>query len=83
MDPVDAEEALTYAVSREMVAIYLVVLVGLVLQLVGPGVFPPISRFYRVGRLLDLVFTVVGFVTSFVGSVALLYKLVADAVART
>ena len=82
MDPVDAEEALTYAVSREMVAIYLVVLVGILLQLVGPRLFFPISRFLRVGRLLGTVFTVVGFVATFVGSVALLYKLVADAVAR-
>ena len=83
MDPVDAEEALTYAVSREMVAIYLVVLVGILLQLVGPQFFLPISRFSTVGRLFGAVFTVVGFVATFVGSVALLYKLVADAVARS
>ncbi len=82
MEPVDAEEALTYAVSREMVAIYLVVLVGVLLQLVGPGFLLPISEFSTVGRLLGLVFSVVGFVATFVGSVALLYKLVADAVAR-
>ena len=82
MDPVDAEEALTYAVSREMVAIYLIVLIGILLQLVGPR-FIPVSRFSRIGRLFGTVFTVAGFVTTFVGSVALLYKLVADAVART
>ena len=82
MDPVDAEEALTYAVSREMVAIYLIVLIGILLQLVGPRLLLPISRFSNVGRLLGIVFTVVGFVATFVGSVALLYKLVADAVAR-
>ena len=82
MEPVDAEEALTYAVSREMVAIYLVVLTGILLQLVGPRFFLRISRFSTVGRLLGTVFTVVGFVATFVGSVALLYKLVADAVAR-
>ena len=82
MDPVDAEEALTYAVSREMVAIYLIVLIGILLQLVGPRLLP-VSRFSTVGQLFGTVFTVVGFVATFVGSVALLYKLVADAVART
>ena len=82
MEPVDAEEALTYAVSREMVAIYLVVLVGILLQLVGPAFFLPLRRIPVVGELLGLVFTVVGFVATFVGSVALLYKLVADAVER-
>ena len=41
MEPVDAEEALTYAVSREMVLIYLVVLVGGLLQGFGSGLFLP------------------------------------------
>ena len=75
MEPVDAEEALTYAVSREMVLIYLVVLVGGLLQGSGSGLFLPRPLPFQVQRLLAFVFTVVG-------SVALLYKLVADGVAR-
>ena len=82
MEPVDAEEALTYAVSREMVLIYLVILVGGLLQLFGSRLFLPGLLPFQVRRLLAFVFTVVGFVAAFVGSVALLYKLIADGIAR-
>ena len=82
MEPVDAEEALMYAVSREMVLIYLVILVGGLLQLFGSRLFLPGLLPFQVRRLLAFVFTVVGFVAAFVGSVALLYKLVADSIAK-
>jgi heme/copper-type cytochrome/quinol oxidase subunit 4 len=82
MEPIDAEEALTYAVSREMVLIYIVILAGAVLQLVGTGFFLPIPDISPVWRLLDFVFTVAGFVAAFVGFIALLYKLIADGAAR-
>ncbi|WP_254840453.1 hypothetical protein [Natronomonas marina] len=81
MSPLTAKEALTYAVSREMVRIYVVVLVGLLLQLVGTTLLVA-GLPHPLGDLLHLVFTVVGFVATFVGSVALLYKLVADGTAR-
>ena len=71
-----------YAVSREMVLIYLVILVGGLLQLFGSRLFLPGLLPFQVRQLLAFVFTVVGFVAAFVGSVALLYKLVADGVAR-
>ena len=82
MEPVDAEEALTYAVSREMVPIYLVILAGGLLRLFGSRLFLPRPLPFQVQRLLAFVFTVVGFVAAFVGSVALLYKLVADGIVR-
>ena len=65
-----------------MVLIYLVILVGGLLQLFGSGLFLPRLLPFQVQRLLALVLSVVGFVAAFVGSVALLYKLVADGVAR-
>ena len=65
-----------------MVLIYLVILVGGLLQLFGSGLFLPHLLPFQVRRLLAFVFTVVGFVATFVGSVALLYKLVADSIAR-
>ena len=78
MEPVDAEEALTYAVSREMGRIYLVILAGVLLQSLGTGLFLPTPLPYSLGDLLRSLFGIVGFVASFVGSVALLYKLVVD-----
>ena len=65
-----------------MVLIYLVILVGGLLQLFGSRLSLPRPLPFQVQRLLAFVFTVIGFVAAFVGSVALLYKLVADGVAR-
>ncbi len=77
-----SREALTYAVSRELVEIYVVVLVGLLLQIVGTDVYT-LGFPYVVSNLLRFVFTIVGFVVTFVGTVALLFKLIADGTART
>ena len=77
----NARAALTYAVSREMVGIYIVVLAGVLLQVIGTTLFVgEISR--PVGNLLRFVFTIVGFVATFVGTVALLFKLIADGTSR-
>jgi len=81
MGPLTAKEALTYAVSREMVLVYLVILTGVLLQLVGTRFFAPVP--YRVNALIGSVFGIVGFVATFVGSVALLYKLIVDGTAGT
>jgi uncharacterized Tic20 family protein len=77
MSFLNAREALTYAVSREMVQIYIVVLVGILLQVIGTTLF--VGRMHpAVGDLLRFLFTIVGFVATFVGTVALLFKLISD-----
>lgn len=74
-----AREALTYAVSREMVVIYVVVLAGLLLQVFGTTLFLGGPFPSTLTRLLRFVLTTVGFVVTFVGTVALLFKLISDA----
>lgn len=82
MSYLTAREALTYAVSREMVQIYVVVLAGLLLQLIGASLFlEPLP--YLISDLLRRIFTIVGFVATFVGSVAILFKLIADGTSDT
>jgi uncharacterized Tic20 family protein len=78
MTYLNAREALTYAVSRGMVLIYIVVLTGILLQLIGTTLFFDRMLGHSVENLLRFVFTTVGFVVTFVGSVALLFKLIAD-----
>jgi uncharacterized membrane protein len=70
----NARAALTYAVSREMVGIYIVVLAGILLQVIGTTL---LER--QLPAALELAFTTVGFVATFIGTVALLFKLIADA----
>ena len=77
MSFLSAREALTYAVSREMVQIYMVVLVGIILQLIGARLYMRLWP-HELGELLQFVFTIVGFVATFVGTVALLFKLISD-----
>lgn len=73
-----AREALTYAVSREMVQIYIIIGVGILLQgFAGTLFFPPPFP-NLVNDLVRLVFSVIGFIATFIGSVALLFKLIAD-----
>ena len=73
----NARAALTYAVSRQMVGIYIVVLAGILLQVIGTRLFVrPIP--YRAWEPLSFAFTTVGFVVTFIGTVALLFKLIAD-----
>ena len=81
MDPVPAHRALGYALSRDVVGIYLVVLTGLVLFVAVPG-FLTNFRFALVGAVQDL-FRLVGFVLVHVGLVALLFKVIADAVSES
>lgn len=81
MDPVPAHRALGYALSRDVVGIYLVVLAGLVLLVAIPE-FLEQFRFEAAWVLRDLS-RLVGFVLVHVGLVALLYKVIADAVAET
>ncbi|PSP67037.1 hypothetical protein BRC85_08125 [Halobacteriales archaeon QS_1_69_70] len=73
----NARAALTYAVSREMVGIYIVVLVGILLQVIGTRLFVSVLP-YRAWESVRFVFTTIGFVATFIGTVALLYKLIAD-----
>ena len=69
----NARAALTYAVSRQMVGIYIVVLAGILLQVIGTTLFER-----QLPAALELAFTTVGFVATFVGTVALLFKMIAD-----
>lgn len=78
MDPVPAHRALGYALSRDVVGIYLVVLTGLVLSVAVPELLANF-RVSLVGVVMDL-FRLVGFVLIHLGLVALLYKVIADAV---
>ena len=73
----NARAALTYAVSRQMVGIYIVVLAGILLQVIGTRLFVSAIP-YRVWEPLSFAFTTVGFVVTFIGTVALLFKLIAD-----
>jgi hypothetical protein len=73
----NARAALTYAVSRQMVGIYIVVLAGILLQIIGARLFVSVIP-YQAWEWLRLVFTTVGFVITFIGTVALLFKLIAD-----
>ena len=81
MQPVPAPRALGYALSRDVVGIYLVVLTGLVLLVAIPQ-FLVQFRFGLAGVIGDLS-QLAGFVLGHVGLVALLFKVIADAVAET
>ena len=69
----NARAALTYAISREMVGIYIVILAGILLRVIGTTL---LERQFHAA--LELAFTTVGFVATFIGTVALLFKLIAD-----
>ena len=73
----NARAALTYAVSREMVGIYIVVLAGILLQVIGTWLLERLL-FHPAGEALSFAFTTIGFVVTFIGTVALLFKLIAD-----
>ena len=73
----NARAALTYAVSRQMVGIYIVVLAGILLQIIGARLYVRVIP-YEAWEWLRLVFTTVGFVVTFIGTVALFFKLIAD-----
>lgn len=77
-----AREALTYAVSREQVQIYIIIGVGILLQGLAGGLFFPPPFPHVVTDVLALVLSVLGFIAAFIGSVALLFKLIADGTAR-
>lgn len=79
MDPVPAPRALGYALSRDVLGVYLVVLTGLALLVVTPELLRPRNVF---ALLLRDVLRLVGFVLFYVGLVALLFKIVADATAE-
>lgn len=89
MATVRSREALAYALSREMTALYAVVLGGYVAMLLG-GWFAA-SWAVRgggsglVGQLLATAFFLVGFVAVLAGLIGFVYKVIADAndVART
>jgi len=71
----NARAALTYAVSRQMVGIYIVVLAGILLQVIGTRLLEPlITR----PEAIRFILTTVGFVATFIGTVALFFKLIAD-----
>lgn len=76
MDPVPAPRALGYALSRDVLGVYLVVLTGLALLVVVPDLLPAGNV---IVLLLRDVLRLVGFVLFYVGLVALLFKIVADA----
>jgi hypothetical protein len=59
-----------------MVGIYIVVLAGILLQVIGTLFVDRMS--YPAVEPFRFVFTTVGFVATFVGIVALLFKLIAD-----
>ena len=73
----NARAALTYAVSRQMVGIYIVVLAGILLQVIGARLLVR-WIFHPAGEPLSFAFTTVGFVATFIGTVALFFKLIAD-----
>jgi glucose-6-phosphate-specific signal transduction histidine kinase len=81
MDPVPAHRALGYALSRDVVGSYLVVLTGLVLLVPIPQFVWQFRFEFRwvPGDLSQLA----GFVLVHVGLVALLFEVIADAVAET
>lgn len=76
MAPVPAHRALGYALSREMIGVYLVVLAGLALLAVAEFLS---GHHVVIARLASPLLRILGFVTANIGLVALLYKVVADA----
>lgn len=77
MDPVPAHRALGYALSRDVVGIYLVVLAGLALLVAVPELLLGLRLPF--GHVLRDFSRLVGFVLLYVGLVALLFKVIADA----
>ena len=77
MDPVPAHRALGYALSRDVIGIYLVVLTGLVLLVTVPDILSGFPN--RLSLLLRDLSRLAGFVLLHVGLVALLFKVIADA----
>lgn len=80
MAPVPAHRALGYALSREIIGVYLVLLTGLLLFLAVPEFLYGAPHLLR--RLLVVLVRVVGFALFYVGLIALLYKVIADATAE-
>ncbi|WP_144901976.1 hypothetical protein [Halobellus captivus] len=83
MTAITAKQALAYALGREMILLYAVVLVGYVATLLG-GWFASGWALRgggggTVGQLLAAVFLLAGIVAALGGLVGVVYKVIADA----